>query len=77
MTKHLQIKFLFTLRIKKKILIKSKIANQKQIVVNGCPRSDHSFKLRNSKPQNNIIVFYLIEKGRGADILSKKKNIIF
>lgn len=61
----------------KKILIKSKIADKKQIVVNGCPRSDHSFKLRTSKPKNNIIVFYLIEKGRGADILSKKKILYF
>jgi hypothetical protein len=31
----------------KNILIKSNIAKKSQIVVNGCPRSDFSFKLRN------------------------------
>ena len=51
-------------KIQKDILVKSKVANKKQIIVNGCPRSDYSFKLRKSKPQNNFIVYYLIEKKR-------------
>ncbi len=59
----------------KRILIKSKIGKEKQIVVNGCPRSDYSFKLRNIKPKNNIIVFFLIEKKRGKRIVSKKSNL--
>ncbi len=58
----------------KKILIKSNIGNKKQIIVNGCPRSDYSFKLRNVKPKNNIIVFFLIEKKRGKRIISKNSN---
>jgi hypothetical protein len=48
----------------KNILIKSNIAKKSQIVVNGCPRSDFSYKLRNIKPKDNTIVFYLIEFDR-------------
>ena len=48
----------------KNILIKSNIANKSQVFVNGCPRSDFSFRLKNSKPNNNTIVFYLIEFDR-------------
>ncbi len=55
----------------KKILIDSKIASKKQITVNGCPRSDYSFRLRKIKPQKRIIVFYLIENFRGSDIISR------
>ena len=58
----------------KNILIKSKIASKKQIIVNGCPRSDYSFKLRKIKPQNNIIVFYLIEKKRSQNLVLKKSR---
>lgn len=58
----------------KDILVKSKIAKKKQIIVNGCPRSDYSFKLRKVKPQNDIIVYYLIEKRRSQNLLSKKKK---
>ncbi len=59
----------------KTILIKSKIANKKQIIVNGCPRSDYSFKVRKIKPQNKTIVFYLIEKDRGNTIMNNKIKI--
>ena len=38
----------------KKILIKSKIANKKQIVVNGTPRSDYAFKLRKISPKKTL-----------------------
>tara|TARA_B100000965_G_scaffold332564_1_gene297153 strand:+ start:784 stop:2070 length:1287 start_codon:yes stop_codon:yes gene_type:complete len=58
----------------KEILIKSKIADKKQIVVNGCPRSDYSFKLRRVKPQNDLIVYYLIDKRRSQNLLSKKNR---
>ena len=44
------IKFLYIL-IYKKILIKSKIANNNQIVVNGCPRCDYAFTLRKISPK--------------------------
>ena len=57
----------------KDILIKSKIAKKDQIIVNGCPRSDYSFKLRKAKPQKDLIVYYLIEKKRSQNLLSKKK----
>lgn len=46
----------------KKMLIKSKIANKKQVQVNGCPRSDYLFRLRKKRPQNKLIIFYLIEE---------------
>jgi len=59
-------------KCQKNILVKSKIAKKKQIIVNGCPRSDYSFKLRKIKPQNNLIVFYLIEKRRSHNLLLKK-----
>ena len=59
----------------RKILIKSKIAKDKQIYINGCPRSDYSFRLRKTKPKKNILVYYLIEKYRGNDIILKKSNI--
>ena len=39
-------------KTQKDILIKSKIASEKQIIVNGCPRSDYSFELRKSKIAN-------------------------
>ena len=56
----IQLRYLFIPKVKN-ILLKSKIAKKKQIVVNGCPRSDYSL-LRKIKPKNNIIVYYLIEK---------------
>ena len=59
----------------KKILIKSKIANKKQIVVNGTPRSDYAFKLRKISPKKNIIVFYLIEYNRTASVLSSDRKL--
>ena len=42
--------------------------------MNGCPRSDYSFKLRKIKPKNNIIVYYLIEKKRGTVLFAKKSQ---
>ncbi len=48
----------------KQMLIRSKIATKKQIIVNGCPRSDFSFRMRKIKPDQKIIVFYLIETKR-------------
>ncbi len=59
----------------KKILLKSKIADKKQIIVNGCPRSDYSFKLRKIRPQNNVIVFYLIDKKRSQNLILNKNKI--
>jgi len=61
--------------IQKKILIKSKIAKKNQVVVNGCPRSDYAFRLRNIKPQKNIIVYYIIENSRGSDLISNKTKV--
>ena len=61
-------------KTQKDILIKSKIASEKQIIVNGCPRSDYSFELRKSKPKNDLIVYYLIEKRRAHNLISKKKK---
>ncbi len=59
----------------KKILLKSKIANKKQIIVNGTPRSDYAFKLRKIAPKGKIIVFYLIEYNRTASILSSDRKL--
>ena len=61
--------------IQKKILIKSKIANNNQVVVNGCPRSDYAFRLRKIKPKKDIIVYYMIESKRGSDLVSHKSRI--
>jgi hypothetical protein len=58
----------------KKILIKSNIVDSKKITANGCPRSDYAFKLRQIKPYENYIVFYLIEKKRGLNLDVSKKN---
>jgi hypothetical protein len=58
----------------KRILIKSKIATKKQIIVNGCPRCDYAFKLRKIRPKNKIIVFYLIEYDRNKNFLAKGIN---
>ena len=42
----------------KKIMIKSKIATKKQIIINGCPRSDYAFRLRKIKPKKyNSLLF--------------------
>ena len=64
--------------LQRKILIKSKIANNNQIVVNGCPRCDYAFTLRKISPKKNIIVFYLIEYAKGqsgfGDLLHEIKN---
>lgn len=60
----------------KKVLIKSKIATKNQIVVNGCARSDYAFKLRSLKPEENNIVYFLIEKNRFSTTkFQKKMNI--
>ncbi len=59
----------------KKILIKSKIANKKQVIINGCPRSDYSFRLRKIKPKKNIILYYIIESNRAKNPLSYYANI--
>ena len=61
--------------IQKKILIKSRIANNNQVVVNGCPRSDYAFKLRKIKPKKNLIVYYMIESKRGSGLVSNKFKI--
>ena len=54
----------------KKMLIKTKIAENKQIVVNGCPRSDFSFELKKITPRKKIIVFFLFD----TNIYSSKKS---
>jgi hypothetical protein len=59
----------------KKILIKSKIGTNNQIHVNGCPRSDYAFRLRKIKPKKNIIIYYMIEKNRGSNLILMKSNI--
>ena len=59
----------------KKILLRSKIATKNQIVVNGCPRSDASFKLRKINSKKRIIVFYLIETQRGFLKIPKMSKI--
>ena len=59
----------------KKILIKSKIGKDNQIHVNGCPRSDYAFRLRKIKPKKNIIIYYMIEKNRGSNLILKRSNI--
>ena len=59
----------------KKILIKSKIANNNQIVVNGCPRSDYAFRLRKIKPEKKIIVYYMLESYRGSNLTTYKSKI--
>ena len=59
----------------RKILVSSKIANIKQIIVNGCPRSDYAFKLRKKKPKDNVIVYYLIEDKRSSNLLLTDKKL--
>ncbi len=46
----------------KRMLIKSKVAKEKQIHVVGCPRSDYLFRIKKRKPQKKLIIFYLIEE---------------
>ena len=59
----------------KKIMIKSKIATKKQIIINGCPSSDYAFRLRKIKTKKNIILYYLIESNRGKNTLSYHANV--
>ncbi len=59
----------------KEILLKSKIATSKQVFVNGCPRADYAFGLRKTKPEKNIIVFYLIEEQRSKNLATKKTKV--
>lgn len=54
----------------KNILIKTKIAKSNQIVVNGCPRSDYSFSLKNFIPKKKVVVFFLFD----TNIYSKNKS---
>ena len=58
----------------KKILIKSGIGTKNQIFINGCPRSDFSFKLRKIKPKKKVVVFYLIETKRN---INNKFQLLF
>ena len=58
----------------KKMLIKTKIANNKQIVINGCPRSDFSFNLKNDFPKKKLIVFFLFDTNIYSKNKSKKNN---
>tara|TARA_B100001057_G_scaffold326756_1_gene327026 strand:+ start:1310 stop:2533 length:1224 start_codon:yes stop_codon:yes gene_type:complete len=74
-TKSLAYKISVYSESQKKILIKSRIAKDSQINVNGCPRSDYAFRLRKIKPKKNIIVYYMIEKFRGSDIILEKTNV--
>ena len=60
----------------KKILIQSKIGIRSQIEVNGNPRCDYAFRLRNISPKKNIIVFYLIETYRNTNYLVNEKKKI-
>ena len=59
----------------KSILINSKIVKDTQIHVNGCPRSDYAFRLRKIKPKKNIIIYYMIEKYRGSNLILNKSKI--
>ncbi len=59
----------------KKILIKSNIASKNQLSIIGCPRSDYSFKLRDTKPHNKTIVFFLIETDRYVQTNFQKISI--
>ena len=56
----------------KKILIRSKIAQKKQIAVVGTPRSDYAYRLRKTAPKEKVIVFYLIEYNRSTPISGPK-----
>ena len=51
----------------KKILIKSGIVNKNQIEVNGCPRTDFTFRLRKIEPNKKIIIYYIIESYRSTN----------
>lgn len=59
----------------KNIMIESKIAKVNQIHVNGCPRTDYAFRLRKVKPKKNIIIYYMIEKNRGSNLILSKSKI--
>jgi hypothetical protein len=48
----------------KKLLEKTEIAKPNQIVVNGCARLDLAFKYQKISPNNNRILYYMIEKER-------------
>jgi hypothetical protein len=65
--KSLAHKILVYSKSQKKLLIKSKIANKNQIIVNGCARSDYAFKLRKITPKEKNIIFYLIDDDRGTN----------
>ncbi|MDC0859396.1 hypothetical protein OAP45_01005 [Candidatus Pelagibacter sp.] len=58
----------------KKILIRSKIADKKQILVIGTPRSDYAFKLREIAPKGQNVLFYLIEYNRTKTVISSNKK---
>ena len=49
----------------KDLLVSSKFATNSQVEVIGSPRCDLSYDLRKIKPDNNTIVYYMIERDRG------------
>ena len=48
----------------KKLLVESGLADNQQIVVNGCSRLDLAFNYENIEPQKSTILYYMIEKKR-------------
>lgn len=74
-TKSLAYKISVYSKNQKKILVDSKIVKDNQIYVNGCPRSDFAFKLRKVKPKKNIIIYYMIEKDRGSNLILNKSKM--
>ena len=55
----------------KKILIDSKILQEHQIEVIGCARTDYSYQLRDIPPNQNELVYFMIENNRsGTEMMS-------
>tara|TARA_B100001057_G_scaffold500491_1_gene615869 strand:+ start:16329 stop:17666 length:1338 start_codon:yes stop_codon:yes gene_type:complete len=66
----------------KDLMMSSKFAKNSQVEVVGSPRCDLSYDLRKIKPQNNTILYYMIERDRGipwyffSNYNNKNKNKI-
>lgn len=60
----------------KKILIESRILQEQQIEVTGCARTDYSYQLRDIHPNQNELVYFMIENNRsGTEMMSSGRLV--
>ncbi len=60
----------------KNILIESKILNKNQIEITGCARTDYCYQLRDITPNQNELVYFMIENNRSVTEIKSSGRLV-